>query len=351
MPETTDFNWSPRIRPEKIRRLYESDARGLLDEELLGEVGFGLYSRCQDILEVSQAVRGRVKCRRCGAFIERRSIGQPEEKHEILSCANCSWQVAWEAYLKSYQGQRLYAGLADSIFESFLKEWGAANSSQAKLIAIDNLIHAFHLYQNAPGRPVGVNVVHGKVREVIDLIDGLAYGAGSTPGLEESRDRWRGGFGDSLCYPSESILLSGKAGIPEFGEKEKGVEYTPRPGAYAVIFDGRRRVAVVRAGRGYFLPGGGALAGEIPEDTLRREIREECGRETLLRKKIGEAVSYLYAPGEEKHYRIHGCFFTAAFGKRIGEPVEKDHTLCWLMLEEALESLSPAQAWAVSIAA
>lgn len=54
----SEVRWSPRVPKGKIRRLYESDARGLLDDELLDDVGIALLLRCQDILMVVGARQG-----------------------------------------------------------------------------------------------------------------------------------------------------------------------------------------------------------------------------------------------------------------------------------------------------
>lgn len=54
-PETGEPKWSPRVRKEKIRRLYQNDARGILAEELLYDVGTTLYCRCESILDPSAA--------------------------------------------------------------------------------------------------------------------------------------------------------------------------------------------------------------------------------------------------------------------------------------------------------
>src|SRR5512142_196383 len=67
----TRMHWSARVPPHKIQRLYDSDARGLLDEELLDDVGHALFARCVDILDISQAQRGKVKCPQCGHSIRR----------------------------------------------------------------------------------------------------------------------------------------------------------------------------------------------------------------------------------------------------------------------------------------
>jgi len=52
--DSTMIRESRRVPRHKIRRLYESDARGMLDEELLDDVGYGIYARCQDIIETYQ---------------------------------------------------------------------------------------------------------------------------------------------------------------------------------------------------------------------------------------------------------------------------------------------------------
>jgi 8-oxo-dGTP diphosphatase len=114
-----------------------------------------------------------------------------------------------------------------------------------------------------------------------------------------------------------------------------------------VIFDVHRRLAVVQVGERFFLPGGGSIPGEFPEDTLKREIREETGREIHHHQKIGEAVSYLFASGEENYYQNHGHYYSASLGKKIVEPVESDHILTWLEIQDAEQALPPAQGWAV----
>ncbi|MGI6704943.1 MAG: hypothetical protein ACOX6S_01330 [Clostridia bacterium] len=38
--------WAPKVNPNKIRRLYQQDAKGILDDELLDDVGYSLYGSC-----------------------------------------------------------------------------------------------------------------------------------------------------------------------------------------------------------------------------------------------------------------------------------------------------------------
>ena len=188
----TKIRWSRRVSRDKIRRLYQSDAQGMLDQELLHDVGYGIYVRCQDLLEVSEARRGKVQCRSCGHVIMRQGIavGLGEDKKEVLRCERCAWQTTWGAYHHSLLGSGLLADGVDRLFAGFVEQWLAAHSPGVKLLLIDNLIHEFHVIQFGFGRPVGVNVIQGSENQVAALIDALAYGPRSTPGLKETRQRW-----------------------------------------------------------------------------------------------------------------------------------------------------------------
>jgi len=61
----SEIKWAPRVSKSKIRKLYQSEAVGLLDEVLLDEVGISFYLRCQSVLTVGRAQRGEVECPRC----------------------------------------------------------------------------------------------------------------------------------------------------------------------------------------------------------------------------------------------------------------------------------------------
>lgn len=133
------IEWARKVRPEKIARLYEADAAGLRDEELADEVGFALLARCESILEVTEASRGRAKCHGCGALI------QHGWRHdEVLVCERCGWTVVWETYLRSYQGKQLHGGAAVKAFAEFVERFPAARTYPEKMLLIDQLLHEFH---------------------------------------------------------------------------------------------------------------------------------------------------------------------------------------------------------------
>jgi hypothetical protein len=173
----------------------------MLDEELLNDVGYGIYCRCQDILEGSEAWRGRVTCRNCQGTIPRRHgrlvkytghgltrIGGNDER---LTCDRCGWQIAWVDYRKSTTGKALGGIGLEEMFRSFVEQWPATRSPHARLLLIDALIHVFHCWDgNTVGSPVGCTVIRATAEEVLALLDDLAYGPASTRGLQETRARW-----------------------------------------------------------------------------------------------------------------------------------------------------------------
>ncbi|MBN1979479.1 MAG: hypothetical protein JW918_18940, partial [Anaerolineae bacterium] len=180
------------------RRLYELDAQGIIDEELLDDVGFTLLLRCRDILTIHEAKRGRVKCPRCAeqrkhTIIERVSR-EGDVRDEVIVCPECGWQITWGEYALSFKRKQLNSGGALMAFERYIREFRAARRPQQKMLAIDRLIHEFHYSLRAqpdlPCRPVGVNLIQGKLMDVVQFLDELTYGQGTTEGLEENRAAW-----------------------------------------------------------------------------------------------------------------------------------------------------------------
>lgn len=55
MPDEDKLHGARRVARRDIQRLYESDVRGLLDEELLDRVHYAIYARVCDMFEVRQA--------------------------------------------------------------------------------------------------------------------------------------------------------------------------------------------------------------------------------------------------------------------------------------------------------
>ncbi len=186
--------WAPRLRPERLRRLYTADARGLVDEDLIDDVGFALYSRCRSILTVSRAMHGEVECPQCDTVIRRERL----DADYPLACPQCGWATTWSEYHRTFQHQELYGGGAVDIFRWYVEQWERAATPQQKMSLIDRLIHAWHWearQDHILGRPTGVNLIEGNRQQVLAVLDGLTYGAGSSPGLAETRAAWRETWG------------------------------------------------------------------------------------------------------------------------------------------------------------
>jgi hypothetical protein len=170
----------------------------MLDEELLDEVGTRLYQRCRSILEVDAAKHGRVHCPRCDrAGRETIIIREPLHgaREADIACPVCGWRVTWRDYMRTYKRHQLNLGGAADAFTGFVTDWNQAHTPPPKMLAVDRLIHAFHYsfqqHPDLPSRPAGVNLINGKLEDVIVFLNELSYGAGSTPAASVGRLEWQ----------------------------------------------------------------------------------------------------------------------------------------------------------------
>jgi hypothetical protein len=166
-----DIRWAPRLRPEKLRRLYATDARGILDEELLDEVAYALYARCDSILAVTESIGGKTRCPRCAFMIA------PGEEGELL-CPDCSWQASRADYHKTWEHQQLNGTNARGVFQKFVRRLPLMRTPHEKMRLIDWLIHQCHVdaRRGTPGRAVAKNLIEGSSRAIRELLEELAYG-------------------------------------------------------------------------------------------------------------------------------------------------------------------------------
>ncbi|MBN1583527.1 MAG: hypothetical protein JXA89_22650 [Anaerolineae bacterium] len=198
MPDRNLFRWAKRVSRGDIQRLYESDARGMLDEELLDEIHYAIYARVCDMFEVREAQQsGRVRCRRCRAPIAQRYQMGARSKDKVLACDKCGWQVTCGEFYDSYTGKSMLPGSVTDLFERYLERFPKARMPTEKLLLIDWLIHQFHVMQGVARMPVGQNVIQGTADQVRELIESLARGPDSTQGLS-SPEAWRSVYYDPV---------------------------------------------------------------------------------------------------------------------------------------------------------
>ena len=192
------FHWAKRVSRRDIQRLYESDARGMLDEELLDQLTFAIHVRVSDMFEVREAQQtGRVKCRECGATVPQPyRMGAPN-KNNPLKCDQCGWEVTCGELYDSYTGKSMLPGSVTDLFETYMQRFPNAKTTQEKMLLIDWLIHQFHVNQGVARKPVGENVIQGTTEQIAHLLETLANGPGSTQGLA-STDDWRAVYEDPV---------------------------------------------------------------------------------------------------------------------------------------------------------
>ena len=59
------------------------------------------------------------------------------------------------------------------------------------MFRIDRLLHGFHWsVKYGSTRPAAINLIEGRLRDVILFLDVLSYGPGSTPGILEQKAEW-----------------------------------------------------------------------------------------------------------------------------------------------------------------
>lgn len=184
MPQDTRIpTWSPRVSKGKIRRLYETDANGIYDEELLDDVGYALLARCESFITANEARAGQLPCPQCD---------RPVRQQEMLRC-ECGWELPWADYFKTIQHKQL-SGAEPVLrqFRDFVRAFPTAQTPQEKMILIDRLIHGFHWYAKTgkPTRPVAVNLIEGRLRDVVAFLERLTYSEKGTPGMRETRSQW-----------------------------------------------------------------------------------------------------------------------------------------------------------------
>src|SRR5690349_4731891 len=122
------IRWAAKVPQWQIRRLYETDAQGIVDDDLIDEVGWALWERCDSILTVTAAHNGHVRCPSCETLVERRN---PWSAHEIVTCAACSWSIRWVDYHRTYRGKQLFGANAVEVFETYYETFPLAQTARA----------------------------------------------------------------------------------------------------------------------------------------------------------------------------------------------------------------------------
>jgi hypothetical protein len=185
--------WARRVSPAKIRRLYQTYASGIVDEELIDEIAYGLYARCESILTIREAKLGRVKCPCC----ERVIVRDRKPKNDPIVCGGCGWATTWHEYCGTFRRKNLGPGGAADVFEGFVARLPSCRTPDEKMRLIDWLMHECHKMQDRatgerfPSRPVAPNLIRANLTQCMALLDELAYGPAGTPEARSAQTAWK----------------------------------------------------------------------------------------------------------------------------------------------------------------
>ncbi len=175
--------WAGRVPKQKIAQLYEDDARGMHDEDLINDVAYTLLGRCKSMLIVEAARNGRAACPVCDAIVEHEA-----KKGCLLECENCAWIGSWNAYRGSLDGLHLIAPGLQPFCREYIQRLPLAKTLKEKMYWIDWLIHRCHWEGTAlPGQPGAVCLIRGRASDVNEFLAKLSAGT--------HRNKDAGGFG------------------------------------------------------------------------------------------------------------------------------------------------------------
>jgi hypothetical protein len=181
-PLANEIQWAPRVSPNKIRQLYEDDAKHIINHELLQDVGISFYARAESIIAVNRIhLQGMASCGNCGKDV-------PVSQNQYA--CECGWNMNAKKLLKTYQHKQLVGPSITGFAEKFIHDWKIARDDpNRQMRAIDFLIHRFHweMTEN-PTRPVAINYIEGKINEIMRLILELAYK--DDPSRKTNLDDW-----------------------------------------------------------------------------------------------------------------------------------------------------------------
>jgi hypothetical protein len=181
------ISWSPKIKQSKIRRLYQNDALGAVDEFLVEEVGLGLLDRCRSIWLVT---RREVECPRCSATFSLCEPGSWKTLPGVQSCPtpDCGWETTAEEWHESWKHRELLGTAAIGAIETYLHDYPGASKTQERMVCIDQLIHSFHisLRTGKTTRSFANNLIEGSHDQVVEFLDRLSAKTGGV-----DKDQWR----------------------------------------------------------------------------------------------------------------------------------------------------------------
>jgi hypothetical protein len=181
------ISWAPKVRQTKIWQLYQNDALGAVDEILVEDVGLSLLQRCQSIWLVTNRA---VECPRCGTVFPMCDPNSWKHLTGVQRCPTdgCGWETTAEQWHESWKHRELLGTAAIEAFETYLRDYPRARTTEEVMVCIDQLIHSFHisLRTGKTTRSFANNLIEGSHDQVIELLDRLFAKPGGV-----DKEQWR----------------------------------------------------------------------------------------------------------------------------------------------------------------
>ncbi len=165
------LKYAPKVDGRRLAKLYNDFALGLTVAPQIDDVGLALYLRCQDI---ARAAKKQCVCPLCGGLVD---LWNASSEAETVACpGKCGFEITRAEFRLSFRHTDLGCGNALPVFEKYLADYPLCRSEGEKMIAIDTLIHAFHIEANTRliNRAAGNNLISGSLAQVCELLDRLS---------------------------------------------------------------------------------------------------------------------------------------------------------------------------------
>lgn len=161
--------WTGRIEPHLVKKLYRQNADSIYDEELADTVGFALLERAYAFRQTLKAHHKNIVC--CPLCEKQAYSAEPD----LWKC-DCGWTVSKKDYHLTYKSKQLTGESTIPMVEEYISSFTSARSYAEKMRAIDVLLHRFHWeIQNTPTRPLAVNFVNLRLRDAVKFVIELGF--------------------------------------------------------------------------------------------------------------------------------------------------------------------------------
>jgi hypothetical protein len=171
--DTTKFNkckWAEKVSRNKLVKLYQEEAKGFLDEDLLNEIGYTFYTRCRQARDTRQRLdKGELICHYCG------TVHKAVSYTALVACP-CGFYYTYREYRRNCNANNVPGGRATEIFNAFTDNWLLCKSASEKMLLIDRLVHECHVsaMTGVKGRSVCMNLIEGTLSQIKNMLEMLA---------------------------------------------------------------------------------------------------------------------------------------------------------------------------------